>query len=257
MAGNIGRTFKDDERNYLYKEFIRIVKKLMPKYIVMENVARLYTHKKEKTKEEIIKDFFNIGYEVKAKVLNSADYGTPQIRNRVFFIGKRKELKGSIEFPKAVVCSSKYKTVKEAIQHFPKLNSSEKNFDYYNHESMSHTEQMLKKMKYVKDGCGRECIPKELGEIKGDIRKYIRYDSSKPAICVTGDMRKVFHYNQNRALTVRELATLQDFPEDFEFIGTKISQQQQVGNAVPVKLAYAVAKCIMKMIEDGEKNEVS
>ena len=69
MAGNIGRTFKDDERNRLYKEFIRVVQLIKPKWIVMENVARLYTHNKGKTREEIIKDFFEIGYDVEVKIL--------------------------------------------------------------------------------------------------------------------------------------------------------------------------------------------
>lgn len=251
IAGNIGRTFKDDERNKLYKEFVRIVRDLQPKIIVMENVARLYIHNKGKTKEEILNDFKEIGYDIEVKILNSADYGTPQIRKRVFFIGKRKDLKMKIEFPKPIYNEENYKTIKEAIGHFPKLISGEKCIEIPNHESMNHTKEMLEKMKYVKDGGGREDIPEQFGEIKGDVRKYIRYNSLKPSICITGDMRKVFHYSQNRALTVRELATLQDFPENFEFIGTKISQQQQVGNAVPVKLAFAVAKSIKKMLEDN------
>lgn len=250
MAGNIGRTFKDDERNKLYKEFIRIVQLIKPKLIVMENVARLYTHNKGKTKEEIIQDFFEIGYNVEVKILNSAEYGTPQIRNRVFFIGKRKDINIEIKFPKPIYTEKEYKTIKEAIGHLPILSSGENCTSIPNHESMKHGKDMLEKMKYVKDGGGREDIPKKFGEIKGDIRKYIRYDSTKPSICITGDMRKVFHYSQNRALTVRELATLQDFPENFKFLGTKSSQQQQVGNAVPVKLALSVAKCIKQMLDD-------
>lgn len=250
MAGNIGRTFKEDKRNILYKEFIRIVDLIKPKFIVMENVARLYNHNKGKTREEIIKDFLEIGYEVDVKILNSADYGTPQIRQRVFFIGKRKDINIEIKFPMPLYSEKEYKTIKDAIDHFPVLSSGESCDRIINHESMNHGREMLEKMKFVKDGGGREDIPKEFGEIKGDIRKYIRYDSKKPSICVTGDMRKVFHYSQNRALTVRELATLQDFPEDFKFLGTKSSQQQQVGNAVPVKLALSVAKCIKQMLDE-------
>lgn len=250
IAGNIGRTFKDDERNKLYKEFIRIVNIIQPKIIVMENVAKLYTHNNGKTRKEILEDFANIGYDVEVQILNSANYGTPQIRNRVFFIGKRKDINTKVNFPIPIYKEENYKTVKEALEHFPKLNSGEICKDIPNHESMNHTKDMLNKMKYVKDGCGRECIPPEFGEIKGDVRKYIRYNSLKPSICVTGDMRKVFHYSQNRALTVRELATLQDFPENFKFLGTKSSQQQQVGNAVPVKLAFSVANCVKDMLNN-------
>ena len=252
IAGKIGRTFKDDERNGLYREFVRIVSKIKPKYIVMENVAKLYTHNRGKTREEIVKDFSDIGYEVKVQILNSANYGTPQMRRRVFFIGKRINIEGEIKFPLSILTAEKYVNIEEAIGHFPKLYSGESSREYFNHESMNHTKQMLEKMSYVKDGCGRECIPKKFGVLKGDVRKYIRYNSLESSFCITGDMRKVFHYEQNRALTVRELAAIQDFPEDFKFIGTKSSQQQQVGNAVPVKLAFAVASCIKEMLNENK-----
>ena len=113
---------------------------------------------------------------------------------------------------------------------------------------MNHTEQMLTKMSFVKDGQGRETIPSQIRPKSGDVRKYIRYNSSKPSICITGDMRKVFHYSQNRALTVRELAAIQTFPDDFIFQGTSISQQMQVGNAVPPMLARHIAKAVRQML---------
>ena len=118
---------------------------------------------------------------------------------------------------------------------------------------MNHTDQMLKKMNFISDGGNRNKIPEIFRPKSGDARKYVKYDSEKPSICITGDMRKVFHYSQNRALTVRELARIQTFPDNFIFKGSKISQQQQVGNAVPVLLARVVAKCIKKMIKDASK----
>ena len=87
IAGNIGRKFVDDPRNRLFKEFVRVVKVIKPKFFVMENVARVYTHNKGKTRNEIIKDFEKLGYSVDYNVLNSADYGVPQVRKRVVFIG--------------------------------------------------------------------------------------------------------------------------------------------------------------------------
>ena len=118
---------------------------------------------------------------------------------------------------------------------------------------MNHTAQMLKKMGFIKDGGDRSNIPQNLRPKSGDVRKYIKYHSDKPSITVTGDMRKVFHYEQNRALSVRELARLQSFPDDFEFKSSSISQQQQVGNAVPPLMAQAIAKTIRQMIK---KNSV-
>ncbi len=249
IAGNIGRKFIDDPRNRLFKEFVRIVNIVNPKYFVMENVARLYSHNNHKTKEEIIKDFNELGYEVKATILNSADYGVPQIRKRVIFIGSR--ISNNILFPE--ITHSKFKTVGEALNDLPKLNSGEES-NLLNHKAMNHSSQMLKKMSFIKDGGDRKDIPIELRPKTGDVRKYIRYNSNKPSVTITGDMRKVFHYSQNRALTIRELARLQTFPDNFEFKGSSISAQQQVGNAVPPLMAEAIANSIKNMIkEDNEK----
>ncbi|GLU44097.1 DNA cytosine methyltransferase [Allomuricauda sp. NBRC 101325] len=242
IAGNIGRKFIEDPRNRLFKEFVRVVKVVEPTYFVMENVARLYNHNKGNTRKEIITDFEKLGYKVECKILNSADYGVPQVRKRVIFIGTKNNQK--ILFPKKEV--DKYVTVKEALSSYPKLESGQES-KIPNHIAMSHSEQMLHKMSFVSDGGDRNEIPEQIRPKSGDVRKYIKYSSDKPSVTVTGDMRKIFHYEQNRALTVRELAKLQSFPDDFEFKGTKISQQQQVGNSVPPKMAEAIASVIIKM----------
>ena len=242
IAGNIGRKFLDDPRNRLYKEFVRVVKIVKPKFFVMENVARLYTHKKGETRNEILSDFEELGYKVECQILNSADYGVPQLRKRVIFIGT--STNQNIEFPPKEV--EDYISVKQALSKYPKLKSGEES-SIPNHIAMSHSEQMLTKMSYISDGGNRNEIPLKIRPKSGDIRKYIKYASEKPSVCVTGDMRKIFHYEQNRALTVRELAKLQSFPDDFIFKGSRISQQQQVGNSVPPKMAEAIAKMIIKM----------
>lgn len=245
IAGNIGRKFIEDSRNRLFKEFVRVVKVVAPTYFVMENVARLYNHNKGNTRKEIISDFENLGYNVECKILNSADYGVPQVRKRVIFIGTLNSQK--ILFPKKEI--EKHVTVKEALSSYPKLESSQES-KIPNHIAMSHSEQMLHKMSFVSDGGDRNEIPEQIRPKSGDVRKYIKYSSNKPSVTVTGDMRKIFHYEQNRALTVRELAKLQSFPDDFEFKGTKISQQQQVGNSVPPKMAEAIASIIIEMNEN-------
>lgn len=248
MAGNIGRKFIDDSRNQLFREFARIVEIVQPSYFVMENVARLFTHNKGETKKEIIELFKKMNYNVDCKVVNTADFGIPQVRNRVLFIGNR--ISNNIVFPTKTV--DKPISIKEAIDKLPKLKSGEKS-KIPNHISMKHSEQMLEKMKYVSDGGNRNEIPELIRPKSGNVRKYIRYKSTEPAVCVTGDMRKIFHYSQNRALTVRELATLQTFPLDFIFKGSTISQQQQVGNSVPPILAKEIALTIKKMMKNDEQ----
>ena len=247
IAGNIGRKFLDDDRNHLFLEYLRFVNILQPKMFVLENVAALVTHNKGKTINEIVECFEKCGYKVQYKVLNSVNYNVPQERRRVFVVGTKPGF--NFKFPKE---SNKEISIKEAIGDLPKLESGEKS-NVNLHEAMNHSRQMLEKMKYVKDGGDRNDIPESLRPTSGDIRKYIRYASWKPSVCVTGDMRKIFHYEQNRALTRRELARLQTFPDNFLFYGNSIQIQQQIGNAVPCKLAEAVAKECLRCLKNEDK----
>lgn len=246
-AGNIGRTFVDDPRNALFKEFVRIVDYINPKVFVMENVSAMATHKNGKTLQEIIDSFRKAGggYNVKWEVLNSADYGVPQERRRIFIVGVNNSIDKEFYFPDK---NDQRVNVESAIGDLPRLKSGESSL-IENHVAMNHSKQMLEKMSYVKEGGDRNDIPEALRPTSGDIRKYIRYDRKKPSVCVTGDMRKIFHYEQNRALTPRELARLQTFPDDFVFEGTSIQIQQQIGNAVPPTLANKVA-CRVREILD-------
>lgn len=250
IAGNIGRTFLDDDRNQLFKEFVRFVVCIQPKMFVLENVAAMATHLKGKTIKTIVEAFESAGcgYNVKYKVLNSVDYSVPQERRRIVIVGVRKDLNSVFSYPKK---DKNIITVKEAIGDLPPLKSGQES-DIPNHIAMKHSVQMLEKMSYIKDGGDRMDIPENIRPKSGDIRKYIRYDSTKPSVCVTGDMRKVFHYEQNRALTARELARLQSFPDDFVFEGASIQIQQQIGNAVPPKLAQKIAMQVKETLENAK-----
>ena len=244
LAGNIGRSFIEDERNSLFKEFVRFVDVLKPKVFVLENVAALLRHNNGKTIKEIVDSFRSIGYEIKYKVLNASDYGVPQDRRRIFVVG----VYGSQNVFEYPLEQKKKVTVKDAIGDLPVLKSGEKS-DFPNHNAMNHSVQMLEKMSFVRDGGDRTDIPESLRPKSGDSRKYIRYNSNKPSFCVTGDMRKIFHYSQNRALTCRELARLQTFPDSFIFCGNDGKVQQQIGNAVPVKLAEQIARQVREVLK--------
>lgn len=250
MAGRHGRTFIEDDRNYLFKEFLRIVKIVRPKVFVMENVARMKSHNNGKTIIEIINSFTALGYKIKFEVLQAANYNVPQKRQRIFIVGTLINTEFKFPIPK-----ENYISVKEAISDLPPLKSGDKS-DIPNHNAMNHSSQMLEKMAYVKNGGNRSQIPEILRPKSGDSRKYIRYDSDKPSVTVTGDMRKIFHYEQNRALTNRELARLQSFPDHFIFQGTSISIQQQIGNAVPPLLGYEIAISIKNCLKEEKLNEL-
>ena len=233
MAGNVGRRFIDDPRNHLFKEFARFISVIKPDVFLMENVARLYTHNNGKTREEILHTFKSLGYNTECRVLNVADYGVPQIRSRIIFIGT--SLKNdNIIFPKKRYNPNEYVTIKDTIDDLPVLKSGESS-TIPNHVAMKHSEQMLNKMSFVKDGGTKNDIPLNL----------------RPSVCVTGDMRKIFHYSQNRALTVRELARIQTYPDDFIFEGSSITQQQQVGNSVPPLFAEVLAESIEEMLKNA------
>ena len=244
IAGNIGRNFIDDDRNRLFKEFVRFVKIIKPRVFVLENVAAMERHDKGKTIKEIVSSFKEIGYDIKYKVLNAVNFGVPQERRRIFIVGTLGE--NNFEYPQEI---NKIVTVKDAIDDLPKLENGETS-EIPNHTAMKHSAQMLEKMSYVSDGGNRNDIPENLRPKSGDSRKYIRYDSKKPSFCVTGDMRKIFHYSQNRALTCRELARLQTFPDSFVFLGNAGKVQQQIGNAVPVLLASKIALQVKEVLDN-------
>ena len=245
IAGNIGRNFIDDDRNRLFKEFVRFVKIIKPRVFVLENVAAMERHNKGKTIKEIVSSFKEIGYDIKYKVLNAVNYGVPQERRRIFIVGTLGE--NNFEYPQEI---NKTVTVKDAIDDLPKLENGETS-EIPNHTAMKHSAQMLEKMSYVSDGGNRNDIPESLRPKSGDSRKYIRYNSKKPSFCVTGDMRKIFHYSQNRALTCRELARLQTFPDSFVFLGNTGKVQQQIGNSVPVLLANKIALQVKEVLDNG------
>ena len=249
MAGNIGRTFVDDDRNSLFREFVRFVNILNPKMFIMENVANLATRLKGKTIKEIVAEFeiAGTGYSVEYDVLNTVNYEIAQERRRIVVVGIRNDIHTKFCYPKK---SSNIKTVKDVIGDLPILNSGEKS-TIPNHVAMKHSTQMLEKMSYIKDGGNRNDIPERIRPKSGDVRKYIRYNSNKPSVCVTGDMRKIFHYEQNRALTCRELARIQTFPDEFVFEGNSIQIQQQIGNAVPPRMAYLIAMQVKETLRNA------
>lgn len=241
IAGKIGRNEIKDERNDLFLGYLRFVKIIKPKIFLMENVARISTHNKGETLKNIISLFENEGYTIQHKILNTKNFGIAQNRSRIFIVGTKD---GKFQFPEKI---DDKVAISQVIGDLPKLKSGEISL-IPNHIAMNHSKQMLEKMSYVKDGGDRLDIPEELRPSSGDIRKYIRYKSNAPSICITGDMRKVFHYNQNRALTNRELARIQSFPDHYIFYGTTISIQQQIGNAVPPKLSEILAQKVKEYL---------
>lgn len=255
----VGTRDVNDPRNHLYKEYCRIVERLNPDFFVIENVKGLTTLSGGAFRDDIINRFSKLGYDVKYKILNAADYGVPQNRYRVFFIGMKKT---GFKFP----VSYDYKvTTKEAIGDLPILKGTETIEEYssepmteyeklmrgsasvlLNHTGTNHSQQTVDIISMIKDGGKISDLPREYWEIRKYNKAFERMYSQGQSNTIDTGHRNYFHYEQNRIPSVRENARLQSFPDDFEILGSKTSQYKQVGNAVPPLLAYAVAKAIQE-----------
>ncbi len=255
----------DDPRNSLYLSYIRLVKEIQPKAFVIENVPGLTSLFGGQIKDNIIEQFSQIGYHVQYKILCASDYGVPQSRRRVFFIGLKS---GSFTYPQptdnVVTCSM-------ALNDLPSLISelgdeimayaTEPQNDYQkqmrkhsksvqNHIAANHTDKVRKIISLVPDGGNYKDLPEEYKTSRNFHIAWTRFDSNKPAPTIDTGHRHHFHYKYNRVPTVRECARLQSFPDNFIFLGNKTQQFRQVGNAVPPLLAQRIAEQLKKSLEN-------
>jgi DNA (cytosine-5)-methyltransferase 1 len=255
-----GKREEDDPRNQLIFHYLRIIEELQPKAFVMENVQGLVNLAGGKFYNQIVDGFCRLGYNVDSKVLIASDYGVPQNRKRIFFIGNR--IDKPIKFPEAKT----YKiTVRDAIDDLPSL-KDDLNLDntileytisprneyqkfmrknsplVYNHQGSQHSNKTIDMISLVKEGSNWKSIPEQFRETQKYNARYTRLDGYKPSCTIDTGHRHHFHYEENRVPTVRESARLQSFPDEFIFYGSKTDQYAQVGNAVPCLLAYEIAK---------------
>lgn len=262
----------NDERNYLFKFFIRFVEIFKPTYFLLENVPNLITTSNGFFKDEIVNKFKELGYSIDFDVLLASDYGVPQSRRRAFFLGKRGSNKLALPYP-----TYERITVGDAIYDMPLIHSGEgsERFEYfiepqndyqrklregseyiYNHQATKHSALSLKKLSMIPKGKGKEVLPEEYLTKSIYSGTWSRLDENgfAPTITTRFDTPSsgmFTHPILDRCLTVREGARLQSFPDNFIFYGSKSSQLKQVGNAVPPLLAYEIAKVVVKDFENG------
>ena len=247
-----------DERNQLYKSFVRFVDYFKPKAFVMENVPNIISMDSGRVRDSILLDFERIGYRVVYKVLLSSHFGVPQNRKRAFFVG----IKTGEKFIFPQMLSEIAVTVGEAIADLPEHSivdgdaySCVANSPYqvlmrgnstgvYNHQISQHKVQTVQVIAQVPDGGNYKNLPSELQSIRNVNIAWTRLNSNKPSFTIDTGHRHHFHYRYNRVPTVRESARLQSFADDFIFKGSKTSQYKQVGNAVPPMLARVLAQAL-------------
>ncbi|MCL2022889.1 MAG: DNA cytosine methyltransferase [Oscillospiraceae bacterium] len=266
----------DDERNKLYLAVFETVKKYKPKAVIIENVPGMAALYKGEIQAEIIKRFNKLGYNIESNVLCAADYGVPQMRKRLIFMGIRKDV-GKPSIPKSTNASKNYVTCRQAIGDLPpRINeigigediyTTEPFTEYqrkmrgdcnilYNHVATQHKQFVIDVISQVPEGCNYKSLPKGVGESRKFNEAWTRYHGDKPSKTIDTGHRNHFHYEYNRVPTIRENARLQSFPDDFVFCGNKTQQNRQVGNAVPPLLGYHLGKHIQKiLLKSGEKGD--
>lgn len=260
----------DDARNKLYLAVFKAVKEFQPEAFVIENVNGMATLYNGQIKDEVIRRFIALGYNVSHKVLCAADYGVPQMRKRLLFVGVKPKY-GVFKFPDPVVNPEHYVTCREALDDLPPLTEDlgtekslytcEPRTEYqrrmrgdcnvlYNHVATDHKQFVKDTIALVPEGGNYKDLPKGWGESRTFHEAWTRYDGNKPSRTIDTGHRNHFHYQYNRVPTIRENARLQSFPDDFVFLGTKTQQNRQVGNAVPPLLGYYVGKELFKVLKD-------
>ena len=255
----------DDPRNKLYLSYIRFVQEIKPKAFVIENVPGLVSLFKGQIKDSIIERLTNLGYKVGYRILCAADYGVPQSRKRVVFVGLKKEFFDfdRIKEEDMVTCEmalsdlpplidslgedpAEYETLPQnEYQKLMRKNSVQ----VHNHIAAAHSEKVRNIIALVPDGGNYKDLPDEYRNTRNFHVAWTRFRSDKPAPTIDTGHRHHFHYKYNRVPTVRECARLQSFPDDFIFEGNKTQQFRQVGNAVPPIMAKAIAEALLEYLE--------
>ena len=289
LANKMTRNMKNP-MNHLVMHYVDMIKRTKPAAFVMENVPGLFAMQNGKVVETLISEFKSQGYHNStAWLLNAADYGVPQLRKRAFLVGSRsniplekpKKTHGSRKEVKQNPKLSLYTTLEDALSDLPKIsmgkidsateeyasepqnefqeNIRRKSRRVVNHIITKNTPLVIERIKHVPPGGNWESIPVRLMKVNGKYDKlelahsmiYKRLLKNEPSITIT-NFRKgmIIHPTQNRLLSVREAARIQTFPDHFEFEGGLSNKQQQVSDAVPIKLAKKVGDVILLHLHD-------
>lgn len=277
---------ENDTRSKMYSEYKRMLAIIKPKMFIFENVLGILSFKlpdKSKIIDSIISEFNDIGYSISMKVLNSLDYGVPQNRLRVFIVGVRNDTGIKWEFPPT---GNKKVILFDAISDLPPVGQNESSDSYLSKPITSYQSLMRSQCNLLTEHyCGlygdritsiinnlgpgeahgdinrkveQGKLPKDLYLTSGYHNSYGRLLWDKPCGTITNNFStpsaiRCIHPDQNRALTVREAARIQSFPDWFLFYGNKTNKKTQVGNAVPPLLSISLANQI-EIAFRGAKN---
>lgn len=225
IAQNPKRLGVKDERGKLFFEMCRILRERQPKCFIAENVKGILTANKKSAFPLIIKEFEESGYNVQYRILNAADYGVPQKRERVIIVGFRKDLDINFEFPNVEIENeNEYTPLKKVV---------EKRVDEKYFFSERAVEGMMRKRESMNKGRAQD-VNKPCNTVGAHLAK-VSLNSTDPVLMSDGRYRR---------FTPREVARIQSFPDEFELVGSESAQYRALGNAIPPVMFWHVAKAV-------------
>jgi DNA (cytosine-5)-methyltransferase 1 len=241
----------DDPRNWLFKEYARVLKTVKPTAFLMENVGGLLTLESGRVFELISEGLKDCGYILQHKLLNAVDFGVPQSRRRVIIVGVRDDIKVQFVFPYATIAPplfGRIATVRDAIL------ANKPAADDPNHQIGKLTDLNATRLSHIPPGGSMANCPPELRNSSDLKRAMRRLHPDKPSYTIVhNNCDHYYHPTEKRRLTIREMALLQTYPRDFIFFGSKSEQSRQVGNSVPVTLAYHLGVALRDLfVRQGE-----
>ncbi len=258
----------NDPRNFLFREYLKIVEILQPEVFVIENVKAMSTSTSGWFMKQILETVEKLGYECQSGILTASDFGVPQARQRTFILGSRN---GTISLPSVERYGKPKTTVRDAIsdlcflesgegadvqpyKYKPKTNYQKElragSVSLFNHKATNHAPIAIKKLSLIPAEQGKSSLPKEMhGKQKFKTTwGRLKWDQVSPTIDTRFDTPSNgtnSHPTLTRSITPREAARIQSFPDWFVFHGSKTNIGKQIGNAVPPMLAQAVGQAIL------------
>ena len=264
-----------DPRNFLFREYLDVVKQVQPDVFVIENVKAMSTSTSGWFMQQILDTIKELGYSANWGILTASDFGVPQDRQRTIIIASKI---GPIALPRPL--GQKKTTVRDAISDLAYLESGQgaDEQDYqtppqssyqkdlrkganklYNHQATNHSKLALEKLKMIPPESGKESLPKDLHgrqQFKTTWGR-LKWSTQSPTIDTRFDTPSNgtnSHPELDRAITPREAARIQSFPDTFRFLGSKTSICKQIGNAVPPLLGHAIGQAIVEGAAKNAKN---
>lgn len=243
----------DDARGQLFFDYIRILRKVRPKFFLAENVSGMLADRHNEAVQNIIKLFEESGYDVTLTLVNAKDYGVAQERKRVFYIGFRKDLNINFQFPVGSTTDDKRKfTLKDIIWDLQDSAVPSAPRNHHNPQSVNNNEYFTGEFSPIFMSRNRVKSWDEQAFTVQASGRQCQLHPQAPKMVKVGKNDCRFVEGQEhlyRRMTVREVARIQGFPDDFQFIYDSVNDAyKMIGNAVPVHLAYEIAVAIKKVL---------